>query len=267
MGIADRMVCRASLEEVSKVASAVSSNLVSVGASLSHVHVPGREPTDEFGDSNDVELGMGIHNEEGFKRLTTDLPGLIKQMLAQLLDAGDTDRAYVNFRPSESVVLLINNLGGVSLLELGCITEEVCSQLQSSYLLQPVRILAGTYMSSLNGLGFSISILKIVSTRLASGGSMVELLDAPGEATGWTAAVQQDTWTTVLEDTQQLRLQKEWKGEFQLTTSKLTSKQSRLHEHAFNHLTFFGSGCWTSCETTEVGSQKIDIRGARTHEV
>lgn len=176
---------------------------MSVGASLSHVHVPGRAPvSNDFDKCDDIELGMGIHNEEGFKRLKTDLPGLVREMLAQLLNTGDTDRAYIEIKSLDKVVLLINNLGGVSLLELGCITEEVCSQLHSAYSLQPVRILAGTFMSSLNGLGFSISILKIVDTGLASGESMVELLDFPTEATGWSAAIQPQTWTTLVDDRQ-----------------------------------------------------------------
>ena len=186
------------------MANIVSNNIVSVGASLAHVHVPGRVlAVDDFNASQGIELGMGIHNEEGFKRLKTDLPGLVKEMLAQLLDANDKDRAYININPSERVVLLINNLGGVSVLELGGITEEVCDQLQATHYLKPERVLAGTFMSSLNGLGFSISILKIVDTDQGSGKSMLELLDAPAEATGWSAAVRPSTWGTVMEDTRQ----------------------------------------------------------------
>lgn len=174
-----------------------------MGASLAHVHVPGRAPaSDDFNASQDIELGMGIHNEEGFKRLQTDLPGLVKDMLGQLLDMGDSDRAYLNITSSDPVVVLINNLGGVSVLELGGITEEVCSQLHETYSLQPKRIFAGTFMSSLNGLGFSISILKLVPTGLGPGVSMLELLDAPAEATGWPVAVQPTTWSSELKDVQ-----------------------------------------------------------------
>ncbi|KAG9241116.1 Dak1 domain-containing protein [Calycina marina] len=188
-----------SLNEVSKVASLVSDNLVSVGASLAHVHVPGRSLITDFNESDSVEVGMGIHNEEGFKRIETDLVGLVKEMLAQLLDLSDTDRGFVDIKSSDSVILLVNNLGGVSALEFGCIVEEVCSQLNSGYSLQLVRILAGTYMSSLNGLGFSISILKIVETGLESGESMVQLLDTSTQATGWLNAFQPGPMSTTVE--------------------------------------------------------------------
>ena len=137
---------------------------------------------------------MGIHNEEGFQRLQTDLRGLVHEMLLQLLDEKDTDRSYVKINSSDTTVLLINNLGGVSALEMGYITDEVCSQLHSTYAINPIRTLAGTYMSSLNGLGFSISILKTPDVRLQSGETMIDLLDATAEAIGWPATVRPDSW-------------------------------------------------------------------------
>ncbi len=186
----------ASLEDVYKVAKLTSDNLVSVGASLDHVHVPGRAPPDPKSDetltSEEVEIGMGIHNEPGSGRAVVDLPELVTRMLAQMLDSKDEDRAFLKVNSNE-VVLLINNLGGVSVLELGGITAEVVGQLEKTYNIKPVRVLAGTYMTSLNGLGFSISILNVVNTDIG-GPSMIQLLDAPSEAAGWTAPIKKETW-------------------------------------------------------------------------
>lgn len=186
----------ASLDDVYKVAKLTSDNLVSVGASLDHVHVPGRAAPDpnskETLAAEEVEIGMGIHNEAGSERAKVDLPELVKRMLAQMLDSKDKDRAFLNVNSNE-IVLLINNLGSVSVLELGGITAEVVGQLEKSYNIKPVRILAGTYMTSLNGLGFSISILNVVNTDIG-GPSMLQLLDAPCEAAGWTAPIRKETW-------------------------------------------------------------------------
>lgn len=186
----------ASLEDVYKVAKLTADNIVSVGASLDHVHVPGRAPPDPNSDevlaSEEVEIGMGIHNEPGSGRAVVDLPELVKKMLQQMLDSKDEDRAFLNVNSNE-IVLLINNLGGVSVLELGGITAEVVSQLEKTYNIKPVRILAGTYMTSLNGLGFSISILNVVNTDIG-GPSMLQLLDAPSEAAGWAAPIRKETW-------------------------------------------------------------------------
>lgn len=188
-----------SLEEVSGLARKVAGNLVSVGASLSRVHVPGRvgppDPEkDEILATEEVEIGMGIHNEPGSHRATVILPGLVKTLLAQLLDWRDEDRAFLNVKKSDEVVLMVNNLGGVSVLEMGGITAVVVDQLAKDYGIKPVRVLSGTYMTSLNGVGFSISILKLADTGLGSGRSMLELLDAPAEAVGWSAAVKTETW-------------------------------------------------------------------------
>jgi dihydroxyacetone kinase len=137
---------------------------------------------------------MGIHNEAGSGRAKVELPELVETMLKQMLDPSDKDRAFVNVNSNE-VVLLINNLGAVSVLELGGITAEVVTQLASTYNIKPVRVLAGTYMTALNGLGFSITLLNTVNTDIG-GPSMIQLLDAPSEAVGWAAAIRKETWET-----------------------------------------------------------------------
>jgi dihydroxyacetone kinase len=159
------------------------------------VHVPGRrEPEEDELKDGEVEIGMGIHNEPGSERKATDLPGLVKTMLSHCLDTTDQDRSFSQITDKDEVVLLVNNLGGVSPLELGGITNEVVEQLESGFNIQPVRVLSGTFMTSLNGLGFSVSLLRVADTGLSSGPSMLELLDAPAEASGWSAAISSGTW-------------------------------------------------------------------------
>lgn len=142
-----------------------------------------------------MEVGMGIHNEPGSHRMKgASLEDLIKTMLKQLLDENDTDRAFIKRQPDDKFVLLINNLGGVSTLELSGITDEVSTQLARDYNIKPVRTIQGTFLTSLNGLGFSISLLRLVDTGLGPGKSLLELLDAPAEAVGWAAPIQTSTW-------------------------------------------------------------------------
>ncbi|KAF2470077.1 dihydroxyacetone kinase [Lindgomyces ingoldianus] len=217
----------ASLKQVSDVAQLTANNIVSIGSSLSHVHVPGRTVAeageDELNES-EVEIGMGIHNEPGSERKTTDLPGLVKTMLSHCLDAADKDRNFLNISPSDEVVLLVNNLGGVSVLELGGITNEVIEQLANDWKIKPVRILAGTFMTSLNGLGFSITLLKVANTGL--GTSMLELLDAPAEANGWSAAIKSGTWKK--SETASLQKEPSSTEEAQPSTLKLDPSLAKL---------------------------------------
>lgn len=198
----------AELDDCTRVGKLAVDNLVSVGASLSRVHVPGRsreeakEEEERLGPGF-VELGMGIHNEPGCEKLTTDLPGLVKTMLAQLLDPSDTDRAYVKIGKNEDILLLVNNFGGTSNLELGAVTTEICSQLKATFELCPKRVLTGNYFGSLNGPGFTVTILRLTDTGLGVGKSMLELIDAPAEAIGWPMSIRTETWERKYSETTQ----------------------------------------------------------------
>lgn len=199
----------AGIDDCVRVGKLLVNNLVSLGASLSRVHVPGKaleevkEEEHRLGPGN-VEIGMGIHNEPGCEKVSLGLPGLVKRMLAQMLDQSDEDRAYVMFDKSSRVVLLVNNFGGLSNLELGAIVTQVTTQLKSDYGLEPLRIIAGTIVGSLNGPGFGLSVLKLVDTGLGPGKSMLELLDVSSEATGWLAPIKAETWEKRYSSTQEV---------------------------------------------------------------
>ncbi|KAF9880468.1 dihydroxyacetone kinase [Colletotrichum karsti] len=176
----------ASLADVLKLGKTVGDNLVTVGASLEHVHIPGREAAaPSAGDQ--VELGMGIHNEPGCQVLKPrpELPKLIEQMLTQLLDTKDADRAYVDFSDAKDVVLLVNNLGGVSPLEFSGITAKVVNALGGRGL-KLARVISGTYMTSLNGPGFSITLLKATP-------EILKYVDASTDALGWAYTPRNET--------------------------------------------------------------------------
>ncbi|KGO56631.1 Dihydroxyacetone kinase [Penicillium expansum] len=183
-----------SLDDVYALAQLANANLVSLGSSLEHVHVPGRGVPEDTIPHGEVEVGMGIHNEPGSHRVKFDLVELVEGMLLQLLDHNDPDRCYVTRKPEDQFVLLINNLGGVSPLELAGITDEVYRQLKRDYQVNMVRVIQGTFLTSLNGLGFSISLMKLVDPGLGVKITMLELLDAPAEAVGWSAPINTSTW-------------------------------------------------------------------------
>ncbi|KAF7593332.1 hypothetical protein BBP40_011621 [Aspergillus hancockii] len=183
-----------SLENIYRIAQQANSLLATVGSSLEHVHIPGRPAPEDSIPQGEVEVGMGIHNEPGSHRMKFTLPELVKTMLFQILDHNDPDRAFITHHPGDEFVLLINNLGGVSSLELSGITDEVYRQLVQDYDIKPIRVIQGTFLTSLNGLGFSASLLKLADTGLGPGRSFLELLDAPAEAVGWSAPIPTSTW-------------------------------------------------------------------------
>jgi dihydroxyacetone kinase len=70
---------------------------------------------------------MGIHNEPGTSKLPLPkVSDLVGDLLSRITDTTDKERSFVPFKNdgSDEVVLLVNNLGSISELELGGITNE-----------------------------------------------------------------------------------------------------------------------------------------------
>lgn len=217
------------LDEIERVGQLVADNLISLGASLGRVHVPGKalaeakEEEERLGPGM-VEIGMGVHNEPGCEQTNNDLPGLLKRMLAQMLDTRDIDRAYLHVEESDQILLLINNYGGVSNLELGAIVTEVIIQLEKDYVVKPRRVIAGPIYGSLNGPGFGLSLLKLTETGLGPRRSMLDLFDAPTQATGWSANIKSDTWENTYLDIHEAEVAEEIQVEPSNLKSRLISR-------------------------------------------
>lgn len=169
-----------SLSEVYNLAQQMTSNLVSVGSSMDYVHVPGRPLKDDVDmPIGEIEVGMGIHNEPGSMKVKVPYDELVKIMLSQMLDSKDKDRYSVEWNKDDKWALPVNNPGGLSILEQSAILDEVHRQLKADYGIVPVRVISGKFVTSLNGLGFSTSLLHLQDTGVGAGKSMLELLAAP----------------------------------------------------------------------------------------
>lgn len=151
----------ASLDDVYDLGAAFSRQIVSIAATLDHCHVPGRAEHAVLGE-DEIEIGTGPHNEPGYRKLSPapSAAELVAQILQYCLDEKDPERAYVKFSPDDETFLLISNFGGMSLLEMGALTDEILEQLASSWGIEPVRVYVGTLETSLNAPAFSVSIVN-----------------------------------------------------------------------------------------------------------
>jgi dihydroxyacetone kinase len=180
-----------SLLEVARLAQYVADNTVTIGVSLDYCTPPGQNEVVSLA-RDEIELGMGIHNEPGTRKLSPqpDIITLVDSMLGYLLNPDDPERAFLELNSSYQglpVALLVNNLGALSVLEIHAISHVVLSRLEQSYQITPRRIYVGTYLTSLNGPGFSISLLSL--ERKPDGPEpayLLFLVDAPVETVGWT---------------------------------------------------------------------------------
>ncbi|OAX39817.1 dihydroxyacetone kinase [Rhizopogon vinicolor AM-OR11-026] len=181
----------ASVHEVYNIAQYVSSRLGTIGVALDHCHVPGTAVPDTHLGANEVEIGLGIHNESGHSRISPVPPlnELIPTLLNMITSTTDKERSFVPFKNdgTDRVALLINNLGGLSELELGGIVAEVRRALDKSGI-KIVRLLSGSFMTSLNMPGFSITMLLLPSpneTGTPSDDLILSLLDDSTNTPGW----------------------------------------------------------------------------------
>lgn len=91
---------------------------------------------------------MGIHNETGNRRVSPVPPlnELITQLLDMLTSETDPERSFLSFKGgNNNAVLLVNNLGGLSELEIGAIANEARKAAVSKGI-NIERILCGTFM-------------------------------------------------------------------------------------------------------------------------
>lgn len=93
----------------------------------------------------------GIHNEPGLNIIPlTTYASLVSDMVSLLTSTSDPDRSFVPFANdgTDEVVLMVNNLGGISELELSGILGAAVEQLQAKGI-KVRRVLSGAFMVSL----------------------------------------------------------------------------------------------------------------------
>ncbi|KLP07887.1 Uncharacterized protein Y057_197 [Fusarium fujikuroi] len=168
----------ASLEQVTSTTRKAASQMATVAASLDRCSVPGRAIQEAL-PHGQLEFGMGIHNEPGVKsEEITSLEVTVEKALSMMF----TPKANM-WQPGKGqrVALMVNNLGGLSVLEIGVVADEVVKQLAQRNI-HIERSLVGTFITSLDGPGFSVTLLSLDD-------ELTDLLDAPTTAPAWPRSI------------------------------------------------------------------------------
>lgn len=161
------------LQEVKRIAQKAADNVRSLGFAFSSCTVPAAgKPTFEISDG-EMEFGVGIHGEPGIRRehiVTAD--ELAERIVPALLDELKID--------DEEVSVLINGFGSTPLQELYLFNHSVAKVLAAQGV-RTYRVFVGNFMTSIDMLGASVSLLKMDD-------ELKEMLDAPSEAPGFRVA-------------------------------------------------------------------------------
>jgi dihydroxyacetone kinase-like protein len=158
------------LGEVADLARRVNGAARSMGMALTSCTVPAAgKPTFDLPEG-EMEIGIGIHGEPGRRRVPVAPAREIAEMLVEPV-LSDLD-----FTGGDGVLAFVNGMGGTPLLELYLMYGEVTAVLEKAGV-TVVRSLVGSYMTSLEMAGCSVTLLKMDD-------ELVRLWDAPVRTPG-----------------------------------------------------------------------------------
>ncbi|MBB3677748.1 dihydroxyacetone kinase subunit DhaK [Modestobacter versicolor] len=158
------------LAEVADVARRVNAQGRSMGMALTSCTVPAAgKPTFDLPEG-EMEIGVGIHGEPGRRRVPVAPAREIAEMLVEPV-LSDLD-----FTGGDGVIAFVNGLGGTPLIELYLMYAEVTAVLEKAGV-TVARSLVGSYMTSLDMAGCTVTLLKVDD-------GLLRLWDAPVRTAG-----------------------------------------------------------------------------------
>ena len=154
----------ASLAEVKAAAEKAVRNIRTMGVAMTPCILPAvGKPGFQIAD-DEIEIGMGIHGEQGVETTKIKSAKEIAEILVgRILD----DYAY----SGSEVAVLVNGLGGTPLMELYILNLEVQKILEEKGI-KAYRTFVGNYCTSIDMTGASVTLMKLDD-------ELKELLDAP----------------------------------------------------------------------------------------
>ena len=157
-----------SLEEVKQAAQSAADAVRSLGFAYSSCTVPAKgSPTFNIGE-DEMEYGVGIHGEPGIRRENiVSADKMAERMLNAILKDLDVEK-------ENEVVLLVNGFGSTPLQELYIFSDALLKCLVQRKV-NVYRSFAGNFMTSIDMLGASVSVMKL-------DGTLKKYLDMPSEA-------------------------------------------------------------------------------------
>lgn len=143
------------LQELAEEGKEVVHQLKTIGVALSGATVPEVGKPGFTLAENELEFGVGIHGEPGYKREAMKSSKEIAEELVNKL------KAAFDWQPGERFALMVNGLGGTPLMEQYVFVNDVLERLDQEGVVVPFSKV-GNYMTSLEMNGVSLTLLKLV---------------------------------------------------------------------------------------------------------
>lgn len=161
-----------SITEIKELADKLVPNIKSIGLALTGVTTPGSSQPSFVLAEDEIEYGVGIHGEPGYRRekLQTSR-NLAKELLTKLVDEFDV-------KEKERFAIIVNGLGGTPLMEQYVFTNDI-HILMAEQKLTIDYYKIGNLMTSLEMQGLSLTLLYLEDDFY------MEALQAPVATISW----------------------------------------------------------------------------------
>ncbi|KAF0683102.1 Aste57867_24790 [Aphanomyces stellatus] len=147
-----------------------------MGVAWKSCTLPGQQTSRRL-NSHEMELGLGIHGEPGVR---TTAQKSSRGTVSELLQ---TVQSGLNANSGDAVVLMVNNLGSTTPMELNVVSNDARKYCHDLGLVVE-RLMVGSYMTALDMTGFSLTLLKLNSENVHA---LLAWLDYPVAAPAWPA--------------------------------------------------------------------------------
>ena len=143
-----------SLAEIKDLADKIVPNIHTIGLALSGATVPEVGKPGFVLAEDEIEYGIGIHGEPGYRKESMQPSRLLaEELTGKLIEAFEA-------KTGERYALLINGMGATPLMEQYIFANDVASLLGAAGLDVVYRKL-GNYMTSIDMAGLSLTLMKI----------------------------------------------------------------------------------------------------------
>lgn len=143
-----------SLADIKALADKIVPNIHTIGLALSGATVPEVGKPGFVLTEDEIEYGIGIHGEPGYRKESMQPSRLLaEELTGKLIEAFEA-------KPGERYALLINGMGATPLMEQYIFANDVASLLGATGLDVVYRKL-GNYMTSIDMAGLSLTLMKI----------------------------------------------------------------------------------------------------------
>lgn len=148
----------ASLDEIEQLAQQVLPHINTIAVALSAATVPEvGKPGFELAD-DEIEYGVGIHSEPGYRREKIK-PS--KELVAELLGKID---ASLHLDVQKDYAVLVNGMGATPLMEQYIFSNDLLAQLADKGI-KPAFMKVGNYMTSIDMAGISLTIMEVADKQ------------------------------------------------------------------------------------------------------